>query len=53
MQKYKGDKVSMNNNIDKHKKRRSNTKYIKQHNYKIYAVSKQILSKMWTHLPVS
>jgi hypothetical protein len=27
MQKYKGDKIS---DIDKHKKRRSNTKYLKQ-----------------------
>jgi hypothetical protein len=53
MQKYKGDKVSMDNDTDKHKKRGSNTKYLKQHNYKIYAVSKQILLKMQTHVPVS
>lgn len=45
MQKYKGDKVSTDD-IDKHKKRRSNTKYPKQRNYKIYEVSKQILLKI-------
>jgi len=42
MQKYKGDKTSTNNNIDKNKKRRSNTKFLKQRNYKIYAISKQL-----------
>jgi hypothetical protein len=46
MQKYKGDKITRDKNIDKHKERRSSTEYLKQHNYKIYAVSKQILLKM-------
>ena len=42
MQKYEGGNVPTDNNIDWHKKRRSNTKYLKQSKYKIYAVSKKI-----------
>ena len=50
MQKYEGGNVSTDNNIYWHKERRSNTKYLKERKYKIYAVSKKFINPLNTEL---